>query len=69
MAFDPENPRTEDREFHPEQASLNRITTDLARVESRDDLAEFPDDNAKETFVRSLDVVEDQIRRIREKIG
>lgn len=69
MAFDPEHPRTEDRGFHPEQNSLNRITTDLARVESRDDLAEFPDDNAKETFVRSLDVVEDQIRRIREKIG
>ncbi|MFA6466362.1 MAG: hypothetical protein WCV71_00695 [Patescibacteria group bacterium] len=68
MAFDPEHPRTEDRAFHPEQASLNRITTDLARVESRDDF-EFPDDNARETFVRSLEVAKDQIERIREKIG
>jgi hypothetical protein len=69
MAFDPEHPRTEDRAFHSEQNSLNEITTDLARVESRDDLAEFPDDNARETFMRSLDVVEDQIGRIRKKIG
>ncbi|MBT4516584.1 MAG: hypothetical protein HOC78_01690 [Candidatus Komeilibacteria bacterium] len=69
MTFDPENPRTEDREFHPKQGELDQITEKLARIEEGGNLAEFPDDNAKETFVRSLEAIEDQIKNIREQIG
>jgi len=69
MPFNPENPRTEDREFHSEQDNMNIITQELDRIKQAKNLVEFPDESAKETFIRSLDVAEEQIKNIREQIG
>lgn len=68
MPFNPEAPRTEDREFHPDQEKLNQISQELAKMLEKDQ--EEPDNEYwQDAYEGSLEVLEDQIRQLRERVG
>ena len=69
MTFDPENPRTEDREFHLQQENLDNIILNLEQITISDGLDEFPNEEAKEKFRRDLEIAEEQLRNIRERMA
>lgn len=70
MPFDPERPRTEDREFHPEQANLDKIAVDLARIaEGMENPQPALGDSEKGRLQRTVAEIEEQARRIKEKVG
>ena len=69
MPFNPEKPRTEDREFHPSQETLDGARKKLQIINDTLEDGLPAEGESREAFGRSLEVIEEVIAEIKEKLG